>query len=70
MEHQVWMDFLRDSKNTVHSLSAGQREKLAETVKKLQRNKEKRTVGIRAHKWLGSFQAYSFRCVWGMSDTL
>ena len=70
MEHQVWMDFLRDSKNTVHSLSAGQHEKLAETVKKLQRNKEKRTVGIRAHKYLGIFQAYSFRCVRGVSDSL
>ena len=64
------MDFLRDSKNTVHGLSSGQHEKLAKTVKKLQRNKEKRTIGIRAHKCLGSFQAYSFRCVQGLSSTL
>ena len=64
MEHQVWMDFLQDSeKNTVHSLSLGQHQKLVQRVKKLQRNKEKRTIGIRAQKCIGSFQACGFRCV-------
>lgn len=66
MEHQVCMDFLRDSgKNAVRNLSLAQHQKLVKTVKKLQRNKEKRTVGIRAQKCIGSFQACGFRCVRG-----